>query len=202
MINVVGLGPGADDYLTSVASRLIGECDWLVGASRQLEAVKHKHNEHTKIHVLDKKLTDLVLWLKAHQDENIVVLASGDPMLYGIGKFLKNQLTNEKIRIATGVSSMQYLFSRIGLDMNDVYLTSSHGKTPDFDFMLQHSKVALVTDEKIGPYQIAQEILRRKLNRTVVIGENLSYPNEKITVLPASEIVDQIYQMNVVVIYE
>lgn len=198
MIYVVGLGPGAIDYLTPLASDLIAHCDWIVGSERQLLAVR-KHS--ARVHILDKKLTDLVNWLMEQQTtSNIVVLASGDPMLYGIAKYLNQQLGRDKVQVVSGISSMQYLFARIGLDMNDVYLTSSHGKTPDFDFVLQHNKVALVTDDKIGPYQIAQEILRRGLQRTVIIGENLSYPTEKITLLSADQVIDKTYLMNVVVI--
>lgn len=197
MIYVVGLGPGSTDYLTPLASKLIAQCDWLVGSERQLLAVgKHAGREHK----LDKKLTDLVNWLMEHQAANIVVLASGDPMLYGIAKYLNQQLGKDKVQVVSGISSMQYLFARIGLDMNDVYLTSSHGKTPDFDFVLQHNKVALVTDDKIGPYQIAQEIVQRGLQRTLIIGENLSYPDEQITLLPADQVIDKTYLMNVVVI--
>lgn len=199
MINVVGLGPGSADYLVPLAKRLIDDCDWIVGAERQLAAVPH---QHAKAHLLDKKLSDLIVWLKQHKHEKVVVLASGDPMLYGLGKYINQQMNSNEVQVVSGISSMQYLFSRIVLDMNDVYLTSSHGKTPDFDFMLQHKKVALVTDDKIGPYQIAQQIIKRGLQRTLVIGENLSYPNEQITIVSATDVLDQPYQMNVVVIID
>lgn len=199
MISVVGLGVGAADYLTPRARKLIDESDWIVGAERQLEAIE-PYTAQT--HLLDKKLADLVTWLIAQQTQKIVVLASGDPMLYGIGKYLSNQLGKDNVQLVSGISSLQYIFARVGLDMNDVYLTSSHGKLPDFDFMLQHKKVALVTDNNIGPYQIAQQILQRNLERTLIIGENLSYPNEQITQLVASDVVDRPYQMNVVVIVD
>lgn len=199
MISVVGLGVGAAEYLTPLARRLIDEADYVVGSERQLMAIEPYS---ATAHLLDKKLADLVAWLTAHQPQNLVVLASGDPMLYGIGKYLSTQLGKDNVNIVSGISSLQYIFARVGLDMNDVYLTSSHGKVPDFDFMLQHKKVALVTDDKIGPYQIAQQITQRNLQRTVIIGENLSYPDEQITLLPASEVVDKTYQMNVVVIVD
>lgn len=199
MISVVGLGPGSTDYLTPLAKRLLDECDYVVGSTRQLEAIA-PHN--AKEHLLDKKLADLIVWLKQNQALSVVVLASGDPMLYGLGKYIRQQMPQDNVQIVSGISSIQYLFSRIGLDMNDVYLTSSHGKTPDFDFMLQHPKVALVTDEKLGPYQIAQEIIKRGFKRKLVIGENLSYPNECITQSQANEVVDKTYQMNVVVIID
>lgn len=198
MITVVGLGPGNAEYLTFRAQKIIEKSDWIVGAERQLATIRpHSAKEH----LLDKKLMNLVVWLKENTHENITVLASGDPMLYGIGKFLSEQLGKEHVTVISGIGSMQYLFSQLKLDMNDVYLTSSHGKVPNFDFMLMHEKIALVTDEAIGPYQIAQEILKRGQTRSMAIGENLSYPNERITCLAPKAVEDRVYDMNVVVIY-
>lgn len=87
--------------------------------------------------------------------------------------------------------------------MNDIYLTSSHGRKPDFDWLLRHEKIAMVTDQMTGPYQIAQEILARGQQRCMVIGENLSQENEQIVCLNAEQVAqrgDINYGLNVVVI--
>ena len=87
--------------------------------------------------------------------------------------------------------------------MNDLYITSSHGKSPDFDYILNHKKVCMVTDSKIGPKEIAKEILKRNLDRVMIVGENLSYDNEKITIAKPSEIIEiEKFDMNVVVILD
>lgn len=195
MINIVGIGPGNRDYLTPLGLRLIQQSDWLIGAERQLKLFDDFSGNKR---VLDGKLTDLAVWLNANQHQQITVLASGDPMLYGIGKFLNRNLGADHINIVSGVSSIQYLFARIGIDMNDLYLTSSHGKTPDFDFIFQHNKVAMVTDNVIGPYQIAQQLLQRGIQRSLIIGENLSYPNERIHMLRPEQVA-LTYDLNVVV---
>ncbi len=44
------------------------------------------------------------------------------------------------LNVVSGISSLQYIFSKIYVDMNDVYITSSHGKVPDFDYILSHKK--------------------------------------------------------------
>ncbi|MDN6110558.1 MAG: cobalt-precorrin-7 (C(5))-methyltransferase [Enterobacterales bacterium] len=196
MIHVVGMGPGHQDYITPLAKRLISQADVLVGWSRHLSAYHEFHGEKLAI---GSDLTQMALWLQNNADRNIVVLASGEPMLYGIGKRLIQDLAPEKLNIVSGISSIQYLFSRIAVDMNDIYITSCHGKQPDFDFVLQHEKVAMVTDHHMGPYQIAQQILRCGAKRTLVIGENLSYPDERIHILPPQQ-VQQAYAMNVVAI--
>ena len=196
MITVGGMGPGDPGYRTQVATDLIAKAEVLVGWPRMLSGFPDFHGE---THVLDADLDKLMIWLKANAQRNVVVLASGEPLIFGIGKRLAEQLPVEQRQIISGISAVQYLFARIGLDMNDLYLTSSHGKQPDFDFIFQHDKVAMVTDREIGPFQIAQEIRRRGLNRNLVIGENLSYPNEQIHLLKPDQVRQQ-YDMNVVVI--
>ncbi len=66
-----------------------------------------------------------------------------------------------------------------------------------------HIKVCMVTDSKIGPKQISREIIDRNLNKIIVVGENLSYDNEKITIAKPEEIIRMDnFDMNVVVILD
>lgn len=200
MINIIGLGPGEFDYITKLGERLIYSSDVLIGGERNLESIENFSGE--KI-VLSNNLKEILDYLKENQDKNISVIASGDPSIYGIGKYLSNNMDNKNLKIVSGISSLQYIFSRIFVDMNDVYITSSHGKVPDFDYILSHKKVCMVTDNKIGPHEICEEIIKRNLKKVVVVGENLSYKNEKITMGKAEDILamDK-FDMNVVVILD
>ena len=200
MINIIGLGPGEFDYITKLGEKLIYSSEVLIGGKRNLESIKDFSGE--KI-VLGNNLKEMLEYIKANLSKNISVIASGDPSIYGIGKYLSSNIEHENLNIVSGISSLQYIFSRIHTDMNDVYITSSHGKVPDFDYILSHSKVCMVTDNKIGPHEISREIENRNLKKTVVVGENLSYPNEKITVGSPSEIlkIDK-FDMSVVVILD
>ena len=198
MISVVGTGPGDSQYLTAAASMLIAEAEYLAGWPRALSAFA---DGSAKTHLIGSDLDGFIDWLLLMQDRKVVVLASGDPLLFGIGKRIAERLPPGLWQILPGISSVQYLFSRIGLDMNDLYVTSSHGKQPDFDFLFAHCKVAMVTDERIGPRQIADALLERGLNRMLYVGENLSYPDERIHCLRPDEVAQQ-YAMNVVVILD
>ncbi|SFU83601.1 cobalt-precorrin-7 (C(5))-methyltransferase [Xenorhabdus koppenhoeferi] len=205
MITVVGIGPGDTANQTLAALDAIEQAEVLVGGARHLAEFPHFSGETRRVNA---DMDGLMLWLEQHQHRQIVVLASGDPLFYGIGKriaahFSARNVGGENVRIISGISSIQYLCARILLDMNDIYLTSSHGRKPDFDWLLQHEKVAMVTDEVIGPYRIAQEILAHGQQRHMVIGENLSQENERIVCLNAEQVAqrgDIHYGLNVVVI--
>ncbi len=200
MINIIGLGPGNLDYITKKGENLISTSDVLIGGKRNLESIKNFEGE--KI-VLDSNLREILEYINNNKEKQISIIASGDPLIYGIGRYLSKNIDNKMLNMVSGISSLQYIFSKIYVDMNDVYITSSHGKVPDFDYILSHKKVCMVTDSKIGPKQISKEIIDRNLNKIIVVGENLSYDNEKITIAKPEEIIRiDNFEMNVVVILD
>lgn len=200
MIYVVGLGPGDDTYLTQRGREVIKASEVLIGAKRNLVSIQDFKGIKQE---LDSDLGALLAYLKANRCRDICILASGDPLLYGIGKFLSENLPKQDLEIISGISAIQYMFSRIPLDMNDLYLTSSHAKLPNFDQILSYPKVAMVTDHLVGPSQIAHEIIKRKLKKIVWVGENLTYQDEKLTCFRPEELERNMhFNRNVVVILD
>lgn len=196
MIYVTGVGPGSEAYLTRRAADVISRADILIGGQRHLDEFA---GLTTETRVIDADISGLMNWIAERLDRRIVILASGDPMFFGIGKRISETFAPEQVQIVPGISSVQYLCSRAGMDMNDIYLTSSHNRSPDFDWLLAHERIGMVTDSKIGPKEIAAEILQRGQTRRMIIGENLSGRNERITILNAEEVSGD-YNMNVVLI--
>lgn len=200
MINVIGLGPGNLDYITKLGENIIYNSDVIIGGKRNLESICNFKGEKIE---LNTNLKEIVQYINENKNKKISIIASGDPFIYGIGKYLSNNIDKKHLNIVNGISSMQYIFSKIYVDMNDLYITSSHGKIPDFDYILSHKKVSMVTDTKIGPREIATEIINRNLKKTMIIGENLSYNNEKITIAKPEDVLNiKEFDMNVVVILD
>ena len=200
MIYVIGIGPGDPSYGLLGQAELFEKADRILGSERHLEILPAAY-AHKGL-VPPKKLAQLADLLQSFPEEEIILyLASGDPLIYGLGKWLSEKFKG-RVTIRPGISAMQYLASKIALPMNDAYLTSSHAKTPNFDLLMSLSKVFMVTDQKVGPYEIAQEAVSRGLDKIIVIGEQLSYEDEKITILPAAEVTDRAYEMNVVVVLD
>lgn len=200
MINVIGLGPGNINYITKLGEDLIQNSDVVIGGKRNLESIKDFDGEKIE---LASNLKEIVDYINNNKEKQISVIASGDPFIYGIGRYLSKNIDTKELNVVSGISSLQYIFSKIYVDMNDLYITSSHGKTPDFDYVLSHKKVCMVTDKVIGPKEICREILDRNLDRTVIVGENLSYDNEKITIGRPTDILEvEKFDICVVVILE
>lgn len=76
MLTVVGIGPGASEYLTFQAHQAISQASILVGGARQL-ALFPQFQGQTRL--LGGDLDGLIGWLSHNIDSAVVVLASGDP---------------------------------------------------------------------------------------------------------------------------
>lgn len=199
MLTVVGMGPAGVQLMTPQAVEAVKQADALVGGVRHLAQFPEFGGECCP---LGANIPQVLAWIEARQAQNVVVLASGDPLFYGMGTRLIAHFGRENVRVIPGVSAVQYLCAQAGIDMNDMWLTSSHGREVDFDMLVSHRKVAMVTDKRCGPKAIAAELVARgKGHRWMVIGENLAQDNERIHWLPVSA-VESDYEMNTVVILD
>ncbi len=204
MISVVGLGPGNSDYITDIAKKSLEKADIIYGYSRHLDIIKNFNtkaitSEYLK---LDELCRGISFQLKTKDSINIAVLASGDPSLYGIAKYLSRKFCDEnEFRIIPGISSLQYLFAKTAVSMNDVYITSSHGKNPDIDLIRAMKKIAMMTDKEKGPAYIADIFKDTPDDPYIIVGEMLGYDDECITVEKASKLDrEKDYKMSVVII--
>ena len=183
--------------MTPMALDAVAQAEVLVGGKRHLEQFPDFAGERR---ALDADIPGLIRWIAQRMHQRVVVLASGDPLFYGIGKRLVAEFGIEQVRIIPGISAVQYLCAKTGIDMNDIWLTSSHGRDVDFDALARSPKTAMVTDARCGPREIAAALVARGAGeRWLVIGENLAMDNERIHWLPARDVQAQ-YEMNVVVI--
>lgn len=198
MLYVVGIGPGNNKYITEVAKDIIDNSEIIIAGKRNIEALGNIEKE---IFYISSNLNEMKNYILNNAQKNIVVLASGDPSIYGIASYINRELEGKiDIKIIAGISSIQYAFSAFAIDMNDVYISSSHGREPDYDFILMHKKIAMVTDKNIGPYEIAQEIKNRNMLYDMYIGENLSYPNERLEITNSNDIKNRDYKMSLVIL--
>ncbi|WP_437130943.1 precorrin-6y C5,15-methyltransferase (decarboxylating) subunit CbiE [Peptostreptococcus russellii] len=198
MLYVVGIGPGNNKYITEVAKDIIDNSEIIIAGKRNIEALGKVDKE---VFYISSNLNEMKNYILNNAQKNIVVLASGDPSIYGIASYINRELEGKiDIKIIAGISSIQYAFSAFAIDMNDVYISSSHGREPDYDFILMHKKIAMVTDKNIGPYEIAQEIKNRNMIYDMYIGENLSYPNERLEITNSNDIKNRDYKMSLVIL--
>ena len=115
-----------------------------------------------------------------------VVLASGDPLWFGIGRLLLQRFGPEALAFEPAPSSMQLAFARIGRPWQDASWISLHGRDSEaLAAALQKRPVALavLTDPHQGGAAAVRTLLRAsglEASYTLWLCERLGHPAERV----------------------
>jgi precorrin-6Y C5,15-methyltransferase (decarboxylating) len=114
----------------------------------------------------------------------VVVLASGDPVYFGIGPLLVDCLGAQRVRIYSNIGVVQMAFATLGLAWQDALVLSAHGRPiePVVAAALTHARLAILTDAERTPAVIARALLEAGMEpaaRTWCM-ERLGGPAERI----------------------
>lgn len=186
---VVGLGPGAPEYILPAAIKALNEADTVIGARRSLQsAEKILRTENKRLLMQDMQaICEYICHYS--KNEKIAVAVSGDTGFYSALDYLKEHL-QEDVEVIPGLSSFQYFYAKLQKSYKDAALLSLHGReTCYMRYVRKNKEVFLLLDERNTPAVIAKELLAEGLGeRRIVIGENLSYADERITKAAAAQI--------------
>jgi precorrin-6Y C5,15-methyltransferase (decarboxylating) len=128
MITVVGIGADGWAGLSPAARDAVLAADVLAGGDRQLDLVPAEAAGERR--PWPKSLVTLVDELPAIVAEgcSVAVLASGDPLLHGVGVTILRRLGPEGVRIIPSVSSYALACARLRWPQSDTELVSATGR--------------------------------------------------------------------------
>ena len=133
---------------------------------------------------------------------DVAVLASGDPLFFGIGRSLIDRFGAERVRVHPAMSSVQLACARFGLPWDDLRLVSLHGRPADTlpGQVLPYPRVLLLTDQRNSPDRVAAALLAalhacddrdRMAAIRMRVAENLGLTDERLTSGTLAEIAGQ-----------
>ena len=199
---VVGIGAEGPSGLSPRALAAIASATWVAGGRRHLGLVGPIPAETFTIADNVAELVDRLR--RRGPDERCVVLASGDPLCYGIGHRLGEDLGHDQIVVEPALSSLQLAFARAGLAWHDAAIASIHGRPPEKVLipLLGLPKIGLFTQDGSTPSTVASFFLDRGLDDyDVWVGERLGAPDERVVSARLSALVGKSFaDLNVLVL--
>ena len=185
-VNIVGIGMGNTDLMTGEAKSAIRDADCVIGAKRIVDSVA---SDKARFESMDNP--KILAYIKEHHEyRRFAVLMSGDTGFYSGTKKLLPMLKDYAPRVYPGISSIQYLCSKLGLSWDDARIISLHGRTGSaVPFVAENKKVFALVGGSGAVNKICKELCDAGLSDAVVsAGERLSYSDEKITTGTAQEL--------------
>ena len=219
-IYVIGIGYRP---LDKKAKDVVGKSDVILANNRLLEVFKgYEEYESVKDRIkVIGNIYEIIDYIRNNYKKQVLsLLASGDPMFFGIGRVLVDEFGRDAIEVFPDLSSIQVAFSRIRETSNNAFLMSLHGgpdpaKRRELEYEIsdlprlleKHNKIAILTDKVNNPVEIAKvlnsSLVTRHSSLIIYVCERLGYPDEKITQGTTEEIVGMSFEHpNVVIIIQ
>lgn len=187
-VNIIGIGPGNPDLLTGAARQAIAESNILIGDKRMLSAFA---DDSKTVYDTIKTSAIADIAAKADPDKDVLaVLVSGDVGFFSLAKTISGKLPDCECMRYCGISSLVYFASKLQLSWDDAKIVSMHGRDQNLvSAVAQNKKVFSLTGGEHSPQALCKQLCEHGMGQvTVYVGENLSYPEEKITQGTAEEI--------------
>lgn len=199
-VYIIGIGDDGLEGLTDAARGVIERAELLIGSENILALVPGKAERL----VVGANLDAVVERVAAAGDRRVVVLAQGDPLFYGVARYLCAQLGKDRFEVVPHVSSMQLAFARVKESWEEAYLTdlSTRPLSSVLERIRIAEKVGLFTSEEATPADVARELLKHKIDYFFAyVCENLGSPDERVTQGELHELVEQQFSpLNVMIL--
>jgi len=130
-----------------------------------------------------------------------VVLADGDPGLFGVVRTLRAPEFGLEVEVVPAVSAVAAAFARAGMPWDDAQVVVAHRRTlrRAVNVCRAHTKVAVLTSPGAGPAELG--LLLQGVHRTFVICEELGTTREQVTVVTSDKAADHTWRdPNVVIV--
>ncbi|MGN0261291.1 MAG: precorrin-6y C5,15-methyltransferase (decarboxylating) subunit CbiE [Eggerthellaceae bacterium] len=191
---LVGMGPGNPDYISPAARKALLAADVLIGAERLLDQLPEGTCGNR--HMLTRASDIIGLLAQDSTWENAAVALSGDTGMFSGAKLLQQRAPEAlgcTVRSIPAVGSASYFAAALGMPWQGWKTVSAHGVDCDVAAQVRDNpQLFLVTGGATPVQVICRTLAEAGLGKTrVFVGEQLSYPEEKITEGTVAELAER-----------
>ncbi len=173
-LSIVGIGEDGYEGLTLTARSLVDCAEILVGGDRHLSMIEVDRRDRLR---WANPIAETIEQIRSYRGRSVCVLASGDPMWFGIGTSLIKQIPTkislDEVTIIPAPSTFSLICARLGWSMTEVETLSLCGRPASLlqAYIYPNAKLLMLSSDRHTP-KIAAEILTER-----------GFGNSKFTVL-------------------
>lgn len=170
-LSIIGIGEDGVQGLGVIARSLLDQATIVMGGERHL-CMLPPHDHRQKIpwkSPFEASIAEVI----HHRGESVCILASGDPMCYGVGATLIRTIPTAEITIIPAPSAFSLACARLGWSLTEVETLSLCGRPPSIlqSYIYPGAKLLILSQGEDTPAMVAEMFTQR------------GYGGSKITVL-------------------
>jgi len=152
-LHIIGIGEDGLEGLNSVTRTLVGTAEMLVGGERHLDMVNSKAEKVS----WGSGLNHGIDAIKANAGKSVVVLATGEPLWFGIATTLLRHFNRCDVMIHPSVGAFSLSAARMGWAIPDVACMTVHGRPLESlnRVIAPDAKILLLSRDGKTPVEVA-----------------------------------------------
>ncbi len=186
-LTIIGVGEDGYDGLTHAARVALDQAHAVIGSARLLGRMPRLNASMVEWPQPFSAALDMIT---PHTGTPTVVLATGDPMNYGVARKLLEIIPLADIEIFPSVSAVSLAAARMGWSLPDCDVVSLHGRAPaNLETFIQPGvRLLVLTSDETTIFDVAARLAARGFGGSVVtVLENLGGPRERISHFAADD---------------
>jgi precorrin-6B C5,15-methyltransferase / cobalt-precorrin-6B C5,C15-methyltransferase len=180
-LSIVGIGETGLVELSPLAREFVDRAALIVGGKRHLSMLADEHQDRLE---WTSPLEDAIASILKYRGTPVCILASGDPLCYGIGVTLLRYVSISEVTIIPAPSTFSLACARLGWSMTAVETVSLCGRSPDFltALLTPHAKLLVLSAGADTPQLVADLLTQRGYGDSqMTVLEHLGGEREKMT---------------------
>ncbi len=177
-LTILGITDRGIDSLTPTAQTLLTQAHLIVGGDRHLKDLPAE----TKTLRWSSPIQTSIDELLTHRGTPVCILASGDPLCYGIATTLLKQIPFEEMQIIPHLSAFTLATARLGWSTPEVETLSLCGRSPDLlrAALYPNAKILILSADRTTPHKVVDLLNQSGYGETeITILEHLGGPQER-----------------------
>ena len=179
-LSIVGIGEDGLLGLSPIARSLVERAEILVGGDRHL-AMLPTNDSREKL-AWASPISTSVNEIIRHRDQSVCVLASGDPMCYGIGVTLTRHIPIAEITIIPAPSAFSLACARLGWSLTATETLSLCSRPPSLlhAYLYPGARLLILSEGKHTPAIVAEMLVQRGLSHSrITVLERMGGSHER-----------------------
>jgi len=166
-LRIVGIGEDGLEGLAPAARALVEDAEVLIGGDRHLAMAAHLKAETL---TWESPLQATIARIEGLRGRAVTVLASGDPMTYGVGVTLMRRFAPEEVVCLPGVGAFSLACARLGWPLAECVLLTVHGRP--LDLVRQHlipgNRLLVLSEDGTTPAVLAALLREAGYGRSLI----------------------------------
>ena len=178
-LSVVGIGEDGLDGVSTAGRRLIDAAEMLVGGERHLALIPDDGRDRLP---WPSPFSAGLEQLLSHRGRRVCVLASGDPMSYGIGATLARRIPPAEMIVVPAPGAFDLACARMGWARAEVETVTLHGRPLALlhAYLQPGARLLILSENGTTPAAVAGVLAARGYGRSrITVLEQMGGPQER-----------------------